>query len=170
MAAGTTRWQWSRTARQIHRSVRELALPSTPHLTHVIDRVSLRRDRQVSLAPSHLRHLGLSGVWLDIGDRDLIAYETSASCWTQRYIICHEIGHMILDHPQLNISQLAQRHRTSGDLTVCGSAYSDEMEAGAEAVARLLVRQLTYGSAGDDRSTNLETVIGRMAATLQRGA
>lgn len=122
----------------------------------------------MSLAPSHLRHLGLSGVWLDIGDRDLIAYETSASSWTQRYIICHEIGHMILDHPQLNISQLARRQSTSGDLTVCGSAYSDMMETGAETIARLLIRQLTYGSAGADRPTNLETVVGRMAATLQR--
>ncbi|WP_133056390.1 hypothetical protein [Mycobacterium decipiens] len=100
----------------------------------------------------------------------MIAYETAASSWTQRYIICHEIGHMILDHPQLNVSQLTQRHSAYGDLAVCGSAYSNAMEAEAEAVARLLIRQLTYVSAIDERGTDLETVPGRMAVTLQRSA
>lgn len=169
-ATGPLSWRWSRTTRQVHRSIRELRLPPAPQLTHVIDRVSLRRGRQVSLVPSHLRHLGLSGVWLDIGDRDLIAYETAASSWTQRYIICHEIGHMILDHPQLNISQLARRHNMNGDLAVCGLAYSDVMEAEAEAIARLLVRQLTYVSAVGEHGTDLQTVAGRIAITLQRSA
>lgn len=148
--------------------IRALGLPPSPQLADLIDKLSQDRGRQIHLVPSHLRHLGMSGVWLDIGDRDLIAYETTASSRMQRYIICHEIGHMILNHPQLSAAGLWHRHRTADELAICvPTTYDAAMETEADAVAQLLLRQLASEPL-PEHGTDLQSVAGRIAASLQR--
>ncbi|MBY0440953.1 MAG: ImmA/IrrE family metallo-endopeptidase [Mycobacteriaceae bacterium] len=172
-AAGNLQRPWSRTSREatnIERCIRDLALPPRPLLMQVIEHVSDKQGRQISLVPSHLRHLGLSGAWLDIGDRDLIVYETTASSRIQRYIICHEIGHMVLNHRQLDASQILQRIEMGDGSSVCGSAYNDKFEDDADAVARLLLSRLSKLSEIKDYSGELNTVVGRIAATLKHSA
>lgn len=161
-------WMRFTTSKRVQRCIREISLPASPQLSCVLDRVSLHRGREISLAPSYLRHLGLSGVWLDIGDRDLIAYETDASLSTQRYIICHEIGHMLLDHSALTISELARRHNLSDKTHLCTSGYNDVMEAEADAVACSLIQRLTFTPTGDSSNADLHMMTNRIAMTLQR--
>ena len=166
--------QWlsrRREARRVRCLLQQLALPSRPRLADLLHQLEELRGRPVVLVPSFLRGLGLSGVWLDIGDRDLIAYESTVSSRLQRYIVCHEIGHIMMGHSPLGISQLVSRQSSvtsDGESAVSIPAFYDaSMEIEAEAVARWLLRNLTFGRQLRG-NVDLQTVSGRITATLQR--
>ncbi|WP_433662979.1 hypothetical protein ACQPW1_13055 [Nocardia sp. CA-128927] len=87
-------------------AARDSVLPLIPrpwHRGQFLDALSKVRGRPIHLVPLPsdsvaAGHGTLSGVWLNCGDSDVIAYDARTTEYHADQIIAHEIGHMLLDH------------------------------------------------------------------------
>ncbi|MFI6998848.1 hypothetical protein [Nocardia sp. NPDC050175] len=88
-------------------AARDSVLPLIPrpwHRGQFLDALSNVRGRPIYLVPLPAvsvagapGHGTLSGVWLNCGDSDVIAYDARTTEYHADQIIAHEIGHMLLD-------------------------------------------------------------------------
>ncbi|MCX4694356.1 hypothetical protein [Streptomyces sp. NBC_01408] len=147
--------------------------------------VSDRRGRPLHLLPlpeTAGSVAGVCGLWLSLGDADIVFYEAATSRVHQTHIILHELAHMLLDHrgqqemdrslpaglfPDLDpvmVNRMLARGRTD---------YSAVEEQQAELLATLMSSHgRSRPVAGRDASSRAAGVLGRLgdALGLGRGA
>lgn len=74
------------------------AIPADGDIVEMCAAISRFRGRPIILAPVRmLPAASLSGAWLPLHDRDVIAYAASTPA-REEVSICHEIAHMLLGH------------------------------------------------------------------------
>lgn len=79
--------------------VRSLPVPVPWDRAAFIDAVARLRGRPIRLVPTlDALALGPCGVWLKRDDDDIIIHEAGTSEYHIDQIVCHEIGHMVLEH------------------------------------------------------------------------
>lgn len=79
---------------------RELPIPVPWKRDVFIANLAQVRGRPIKLIPTDTAELTESpcGLWLACADEDLILHETGTSDYHIDQIVCHELGHMLLDH------------------------------------------------------------------------
>jgi hypothetical protein len=79
---------------------RELPIPVPWNRDAFIDNLACRRGRPIRLLATDARYLAGSpcGVWLKRDTDDVILHEIGTSEYHIDQIVCHEIGHMVLQH------------------------------------------------------------------------
>ncbi|GAB1816690.1 hypothetical protein [Mycobacterium sp. MUNTM1] len=81
---------------------RELPIPVPWDRDRFINNLADIRGRPITLIPTDTAALADSpcGLWLARDDDDLILHEIGTSDYHIDQIVCHEIGHMVLEHGQ----------------------------------------------------------------------
>lgn len=79
---------------------RELPIPIPWNRNTFIENLAANRGRPIRLVPTNAAALsaGPCGLWLIFDDEDVILYEAGTSDYHIDQIVCHEIGHMVLQH------------------------------------------------------------------------
>lgn len=80
--------------------IRTLPIPVPWDRNTFIDSIAQMRGRPITLRPTDTATLKHSpcGVWVKGATEDTILYESGTSEYHIDQIICHEIGHMVLEH------------------------------------------------------------------------
>jgi hypothetical protein len=133
---------------------RELPIPVPWDRNLLIDNLARQRRRPIRLIPTDTSAFidGPCGLWLIYDDEDVILHEAGTSEYHIDQIVCHEIGHMVLEHdsgPRGNVgpARLAQLCSTLlPDLdpgavkAVLGRTdYASDLERDAEMFASVLM-------------------------------
>ncbi|MCP2329924.1 hypothetical protein G443_000194 [Actinoalloteichus cyanogriseus DSM 43889] len=128
--------------RQLDRSA---GIPRPFDLTVFLDRLAHHRGRPITLHPSDHVAGRACGMWLDLGDMDVIAHArtTPLHVW---HIVLHEVGHMISDHAGAHLLDRDFLRALAPDLdpdvvvrTLGRSSYSAVEEQEAEMIASLIL-------------------------------
>lgn len=133
--------------------VRGLELPleglDIPRLTAHVERA---QGTRIVLSPADTRHMAC-GAAIGLETHTLIRYAESTSPMHQAHIVCHELGHLLLEHRGVVMSAAARAALTP-DLDpdvvarmLAREDYTDEDEQAAEYLGRLLARRLHRVSA-----------------------
>lgn len=79
---------------------RELPIPVPWDRNVFIEKVAQQRGRPIRLVAADTAAFtdGPCGLWVIYDDEDVILYEAGTSDYHIDQIVCHEIGHMILEH------------------------------------------------------------------------
>lgn len=118
------------------RAVRAVVSAVTPKsgigpttVTEVVSAYAAHRGRPIEVRRQNLP-VGVFGVWLKNESRDLLLVSTGIATYEQT--LAHELGHLVLDHPQ-------------GCSSDPDDAKAAQAELEAESFATLLVRRVTSG-------------------------
>lgn len=122
-----------------------LRLPSRLTLAGLIAIVAARRRRRIEIeATTILNGTSICGLWLSTDTREIILHAVTDSVLHRQQFILHELGHMILRHDELGISQnyaASLFPNLDGEMVaraLARSSFVDDMEAAAETLADLL--------------------------------
>lgn len=84
--------------------LQDLDIPRPLDVERLCASIAERRGRPLHLLPlpeTAGADAGVCGLWLGLGDADIVFYEASTSRVHQTHIILHELAHMLLDHGRL---------------------------------------------------------------------
>ncbi|MET8012917.1 toxin [Streptomyces sp. NPDC005271] len=163
--------RWARTL------VESLDLPSPCDLQTLRDKVSAEHDRPIRLVPMAMHGSGLSGLWLETDDADLVIYEATTGAQHRNHIIAHEFSHILCGHNSTEAlsDQAAKLFFPDLDpgmvrrmLGRGGYANRDEQEA--EIVATIMLERLGRGDPGppDTLPSAQADVLARIQKSLRR--
>ncbi|MEU9106012.1 hypothetical protein AB0D54_16920 [Streptomyces xanthophaeus] len=157
--------------------LKDLDIPRPLDVERLCASISERRGRPLHLLPlpeAVGAEAGVCGLWLGLGDADVVFYEAATSRVHQTHIILHELAHMLLDHGRL------------GDGSGSGSGSEDGGGSGLAVLAglfpdldpsmvnRMLARGRTGYSAVEERQAELLATLisshGPTVAVAERGA
>ena len=140
--------------RNNQRAAQERALrlvPATGRVEDLVENVSSRSGRPVSLLPFELGRGEPTGLWIATGTTDYVIYPASASSAERTAVICHELSHILLRHePEDETARLAEIAATvAPDIDpavaqrmLARHGYGQDAEAEAELLATRLVARL----------------------------
>lgn len=124
---------------------RSLMLPSRVTLDGLIAIVAARRRRRIEIeATTILNGTEVCGLWLSTDSREIILHAVTDSVLHRQQFILHELGHMILRHDEVGVSQnytASLFPNLDGEMVsraLARSSFVDDMEAAAETLADLL--------------------------------
>lgn len=156
-------------ARQVTRAVTEvLALAPDPgpvSLTRLVTAVGVDRGRPIEVCAAELP-AGVSGQWRQYTDHDEFLIQRGVP--TTERTLAHELGHLVLGHDGISVTELARRQTTmAGDdlisymlhqRTGCLGPAGDDAEQEAEDFAALLLYRL--GRLASDRASIVAVRLG----------
>ncbi|EFL09476.1 predicted protein [Streptomyces sp. AA4] len=163
--------------RQARTLVNSLRLPDPCDVLTLRDKVSSDRNRPIRLVPLDMHGSGLSGLWLETDEADLVVYEATAGVQHRNHIIAHEFSHMLCGHISTDAMTDQAAKLLFPDLDPAlvrrmlgrgGYADSDEQEA--EIVATILLERLGRsdpGPPGELPSAEAD-VLARISKSLRR--
>ncbi|WP_224386173.1 hypothetical protein [Pseudonocardia sp. ICBG1293] len=112
-------------------------------------RVSTVRKRPVELIGLDVKTSGLSGLWVETAEIDLVVYEASAGFQHRIHIVAHEFAHMLCGHTStksMTDQVIALLFPDLDPTFVRGmlgrGGYDDRDEQEAEVVATVLLERL----------------------------
>lgn len=110
-------------------------------------RIAARRQRVITITELATPPGGPSGAWVKMAKQDLFIVKDGASPTRREAILCHELGHLLLDHKgELSLPHLeAIAPDVPRDLAaryLARHGYDDEQEREAELFATLLLAEL----------------------------
>ncbi|MFC9872702.1 gluzincin family metallopeptidase [Nocardia salmonicida] len=161
--------------KRIDKLVTQLPIPRPWNRTKFVDNVAALRGRPITLISTADLELPVTpdsacGIWLMRDSEDVIIYEAATSEYHIDQIICHELGHMLLDHDRAAGTAENARapdpllHSAFPDLdpatvrAVLGrSDYGDRLEREAETFATFVMVAAT----ADHPSQGLRNVLFR---------
>ncbi|MEU4648658.1 MULTISPECIES: hypothetical protein [Nocardia] len=161
--------------KRIDKLVTQLPIPRPWNRTKFVDNVAALRGRPITLISTADLELPVTpdsacGIWLMRDSEDVIIYEAGTSEYHIDQIVCHELGHMLLDHDRAADTSEGARapdpllHSAFPDLdpatvrAVLGrSDYGDRLEREAETFATLVMVAAT----ADRPSQGLRNVLFR---------
>ncbi|MGW7030728.1 hypothetical protein ACWGFX_26640 [Streptomyces xanthophaeus] len=85
--------------------LKDLDIPHPLDVERLCASISEQRGRPLHLLPlpeAVGAEAGVCGLWLGLGDADIVFYEAATSRVHQTHIILHELAHMLLDHGRLD--------------------------------------------------------------------
>lgn len=143
-----------RCAGLVRRLERTVGVPSPFDLDVFLDRWSTHSGRDVVLLPLTAAEMppGVCGLWLRLGDQDVVGFPAGAPRTHRDHIVLHEVGHMLANHSGgLAGAQAGAPMQASALLpdldpamvrSVLGrSVYSDVQEQEAELIATLIMHR-----------------------------
>jgi len=74
--------------------------PERSTLEDLVDAVAKRRGRSINLLPCAFPASSVSGLWVSRDADDYIAFPEDASATRRVAIVCHELGHMLMNHDE----------------------------------------------------------------------
>lgn len=132
-----------RLARWCRRQLRELDLRPPVRLEDLRLAIERKRGRPLRIA-THNLEAATFGVWFALDDRDVVLVQRHTARAHQPHIICHELAHMLLEHPSDSAAEDALEQLTPhlGDTTrrltmQRRSCYDEKHERDAEFVATI---------------------------------
>ncbi|MBB5919515.1 hypothetical protein FHR81_000544 [Actinoalloteichus hoggarensis] len=137
---------------RVRRLDEEAGIPRPFELRVFLDRLAEHRGRPILLHPSEHVAGRACGLWLDLGDADVIAHArtTPLHVW---HIVLHEVGHMISAHRggQLLDRDFLRRLAPDVDPAVAvrmmgRTSYSELEEQEAEMIASLILERARHRS------------------------
>lgn len=141
--------------RQARTLVESLDLPEPCDVITLSDRVSAERNRPIRLVPLAMHGSGLSGLWLETDDADLVVYEATAGSQHRNHIIAHEFSHMLCGHNSTEAMTDQAAKLLFPDLDPAlvrrmlgRGGYADRDEQEAEVVATIMLERLGRGDPG----------------------
>ncbi|MDH6134293.1 hypothetical protein P3T37_003695 [Kitasatospora sp. MAA4] len=133
----------------------------------VCTRLSALRGRPLHLLPlpEGAAAAGACGLWLATDAQDYIFFEQQTSRPHQEHIVLHEIGHMLFDHPGLELLDglLPSDRLGSPELArrlLARTDYTTRQEQEAEMLASLIRTVATEPGHGPDESGEWEAALG----------
>ncbi|MFD7099542.1 hypothetical protein [Streptomyces xanthophaeus] len=178
--------------------LKDLDIPHPLDVERLCASISEQRGRPLHLLPlpeAVGAEAGVCGLWLGLGDADIVFYEAATSRVHQTHIILHELAHMLLDHGRLGVDDDddgsgsgSEDGGGSGLALLAGlfpdldpsmvnrmlargrTDYSAVEEQQAELLATLISsHRPTVAVAGRDASPRAAGVLGRLGETLGLG-
>lgn len=140
--------------------VRSLPVPEPWDRAAFIDAVARLRGRPIRLVPTvDELALGPCGVWLKRDDDDIIIHEAGTSEYHIDQIVCHEIGHMVLEHdggsrgdasgeyyPKMIFGSALAGFDPGAGVILGRTSFDDDRERDAEMFASLLMLAAEAGA------------------------
>jgi IrrE N-terminal-like domain len=128
--------------------VRSLGLPDAGlDIPELSGRVEDARGVRIVLSPADTRHIAC-GAAITLETHTVVRYAEATSPMHQAHIVCHELGHLLLGHKGVLMSETSRAALTP-DLDpavvarmLARDQCSDEDEQAAEYLGRLLARRL----------------------------
>lgn len=159
--------------------VASLEIPVPFDLEILCRSVGERRGKPILLMPTAMVFGNLCGLWLGTAKADYVFFEENTSRLHQQHIVCHELGHILRQHPVkktlgAEIARALAPDVEPGEVQrVLGrEAYSDEHEFEAELIATLVLQRVSRPRVVDT-PTSLSPVandtVARIAHSLSRG-
>ncbi|MGW6857199.1 hypothetical protein [Streptomyces xanthophaeus] len=176
--------------------LKDLDIPHPLDVERLCASISEQRGRPLHLLPlpeAVGAEAGVCGLWLGLGDADIVFYEAATSRVHQTHIILHELAHMLLDHGRLGVDDdgsgsTSEDGGGSGLALLAGlfpdldpsmvnrmlargrTDYSAVEEQQAELLATLISsHRPTVAVAGRGASPRAAGVLGRLGETLGLG-
>ncbi|MGW7140240.1 hypothetical protein [Streptomyces xanthophaeus] len=171
--------------------LKDLDIPHPLDVERLCASISEQRGRPLHLLPlpeAVGAEAGVCGLWLGLGDADIVFYEAATSRVHQTHIILHELAHMLLDHGRLDDGSGSEDGGGSGLAVLAGlfpdldpsmvnrmlargrTDYSAVEEQQAELLATLISsHRPTVAVAGRGASPRAAGVLGRLGETLGLG-
>ncbi len=125
-----------------------------PTLADLVSEVREYRGRMITLLPCALPPGAVSGLWVSRDGEDYIAYPEEASATRRIAIVCHELGHMLMNHDEIG-----------GRLDLASLLAVIAPDVAAEHAVRVLARH-GYDTRQEAEAEEIGT---RLAAHLQAG-
>ncbi|MEV7512113.1 hypothetical protein AB0O57_29570 [Streptomyces sp. NPDC091201] len=169
--------QMKRFIRKLERRLEGLEVPAEPQrfFNMVAEELSVLRGRQCAiLLVAFPREIGASGVWLDLGTRDVIAIESGTRFSHQLVIFGHELGHMLAgDCGTHGVEGLEAflAHTLGGPApvrTAARTSFAEAEEAEAERCGHRFKLAFSRFAEGDPSRGEMGDVGHRINATLGR--
>lgn len=157
--------------------VDSLELPEPYDLLTLRDKMSAERGRAIRLVPMELQKAGLSGLWLETDQADLVAYEATAGVQHRNHIIAHEFAHMLCGHTSSEAVADNAARLLFPDLDPAlvrrmlgRGGYADGDEREAEVVATIMLERLGRGDpeSHDELPAGEADVLARIQKSLRR--
>ena len=140
-------WRQQRKAAREGRSL----IPATGLVDDLVTAVGASRGRPFRIIGAPLRGTMTSGAWVPTAQADYVLYPQSASPTRREAVICHELGHVLLQHdpalhdaltPEL-LGQIAPSvSQSTARAMLFRSSYTNQEEADAEYVGTILATAL----------------------------
>lgn len=137
------------------------------------------RGKPINLLPTPMVFGNLCGLWLGTAKADYVFYEENTSRLHQQHIVCHELGHILCEHPAKKTLgsdiaraltpevEPAEVQRVLGRET-----YSDDQEYEAELIATLILQRVSRFRIVDEPEALSSTAggaVARIVRSLSRG-
>jgi len=157
--------------------VESLDLPAPCDLVTLRDKVSAERNRPIRLVPLAMHGSGLSGLWLETDDADLVVYEATTGAQHRNHIIAHEFSHMLCGHTSTEAVTDQAATLLFPDLDpglvrrmLGRGGYADRDEQEAEVVATIMMERLGRSDPGaaDELPAAEADVLARIQKSLRR--
>lgn len=142
-----------RVGRAAWRSAKAL-VPQSGDVDGFVAAVAARQGRPIKILACALPDDAPSGLWLPTADVDYIVHGAALTTDHRRMVICHEVAHMLLDHPAreggIDTSAIAPSIEPSvAARFFTRHGYADEVETEAEALGTLLAAELATRASAD---------------------
>ncbi|MEU9107117.1 hypothetical protein AB0D54_22740 [Streptomyces xanthophaeus] len=155
--------------------LKDLDIPHPLDVERLCGSISEQRGRPLHLLPlpeAVGAEAGVCGLWLGLGDADIVFYEAATSRVHQTHIILHELAHMLLDHGRLGDGSGSGSEDGGGSgLAVLAGLFPD---LDPSMVNRMLARGRTdYSAVEEQQAELLATLISSHRPTVavaERGA
>jgi hypothetical protein len=151
--------------------LRTLALSAADSAVQSLtSRIEADRGRPLRLIPVAQEGLPC-GMWVSLEDADLVYYSAVASPGHQRHIICHELAHLLLDHPGADVTRNAARLLFTGvdPRTVTAMLSRSSYDTAEEREAELLATLILQGRRTADRPTERDARVRRLTSAMGDG-
>ena len=154
--------------------VRTLPVPAPWDRAAFIDGVAVLRGRPIRVVPT-VDKLGMSacGLWMKRDSDDIIIHEAGTSDYHIDQIVCHEIGHMVLEHdggphkgadpnggdqPKMIFATALVGFDPSAGVVLGRTAFDDDRERDAELFASIV---MLAAAEGPDQTSMMSSVFFR---------
>ncbi|HEY4020592.1 MAG TPA: hypothetical protein VGM75_18005 [Pseudonocardiaceae bacterium] len=126
-------------------TLRALDLRPPLRVPVLCDRLGARRGRPIRLLPYPLPVPGPSGLWIASTTADYLLYQQHTSGAHQDHIVLHEVGHIIAEHPSVELDEASwslldpATLRAAIGKALARTRYDTEREREAETVATIIL-------------------------------
>lgn len=159
--------------------VAALDVPSPFQLGEFCRSLGESRGKPITLLPTPMVFGNLCGLWLGTAKADYVFYEENTSRLHQQHIVCHELGHILCEHPVkktlgADIASALTPVVEPGEVQrVLGrETYSDDQEFEAELIATAILQRASRFRIVDTPAALSSTsggAVARIARSLSRG-
>lgn len=86
--------------RKVRKALDNLTLPDPWDSRKLVEQIAHDRGHPIVLSPvlQHVMEGKVCGLWVSSDETDYLLYPEDSPSWHIDIVICHELGHMLLDH------------------------------------------------------------------------
>jgi hypothetical protein len=161
--------------KRCERTLRALDLRPPVRVPVLCERLGARRGRPIRLVPYPLPAPGPSGLLITSTTADYVLYQQHTTASHQDHIVLHEVGHLIAEHPSVELDERAwslldpMTLRATIGQALARTCYDTEREREAELVATIILARasvlaaITPATESDPAARRLQFALGEAA-------